>query len=161
MPFYYDVTRQATSNGSAGTASTHLWGHTIANQETVGIGLILVAGRFGTAGGAQLRLNTNTGTTASGGTANTPGQKNIRGAVAAQSVWADDTSAITAGTTLKQRLSIGWAQTGGTGGYQALEPTDKIQLMPNALSPVDVEFTSVASSASVTFDLTVEFGEGI
>jgi hypothetical protein len=34
-------------------------------------------------------------------------------------------------------------------------------MMPNAANPVDVEITSLANAASVTADLTVEFGEGI
>lgn len=161
MPFYYDVDRAITTNGSAGTESTHLWGTTIANQETVGVSGFYCASRFGTAGGAQLRIKTNTGTVASGGTATTPTKRNLRGSPAAQSVWANDATTITAGTTLLTRVSVGFAQTGGMGGWVATEPTNKIQMMPNATNPVDVEFTSLASSASVTADLTVEFGEGI
>jgi hypothetical protein len=77
-------------------------------------------------------------------------------------VWNNDGSAITAGGgPLTTRVTVGFAQTGGMGGWVATEPTNKIQMMPNATNPVDVEFTSLASSASVTFDQTVEFGEGI
>lgn len=161
MPFYYDVARAITSNGSAGTESTHLWGTTVANQETVGISGYYMAARFGTAGGAQARLKTNTGTVASGGTATTPTKRNLRGSPAAQSTWSNDATAITPGTTLLVRMSVGFAQTGGMGGWVATEPTNKIQMMPNATNPVDCEFTSLASSASVTADLTVEFGEGV
>lgn len=161
MPFYYDIDRAITTNGSAGTASTHLWGTTIANQETVGVSGFYCASRFGTAGGAQLRLSDNTGTVASGGTATTPTPRNRRGAPAAQSAWKNDATAITPGATLIVRVSVGFAQTGGMGGWVATEPTAKIQMMPNATNPVDVEFTSLASSTSVTADLTVEFGEGL
>ena len=161
MPFYYDLTRQITTNGSAGTESSHLWGKTAANQETVGISGIYIASRFGTAGGAQLRAKDNSGTTASGGTAQTPRPRNIRGAPAAQSIWANDATAITPGATLTPRVSIGFAQTGGMGGWVATEPTAKLQMMPNATNPVDMEFTSLATSASVTAELTVEFGEGV
>jgi hypothetical protein len=161
MPYYYDLNRITTSNASAGTETTHLWGTTIANQETVGIVGIYVAGRFGTAGGAQIHFKHNTGTVASGGTTQTPSPRNLRGAPAAQSAWKNDATAITAGATLVQRLTIGFAQTGGMGGWVATEPTAKFQMMPNATNPVDVELTSVASSASVNFDLTVELGEGI
>lgn len=161
MPFYYDLNRAETSNASAGTASTHMWGATVANQETVGISGLYAASRFGTAGGAQIRINDNSGTTASGGTAQTPRPRNLRGAPAAQSAWKNDATAITAGGTLTARVTIGFAQTGGMGGWVATEPTAKIQMMPNAANPVDVEITSLASSSSVTFDLTVEFGEGV
>jgi hypothetical protein len=62
MPFYYDLDRAITTNGSAGTESTHLWGTTVANQETVGISGLYIAARFGTAGGMQIRLKDNSGT---------------------------------------------------------------------------------------------------
>jgi hypothetical protein len=161
MPFYYDLNRITTSNASGGTESPHLWGQTVANQETVGISGIYVAGRFGTAGGAQINFKHGTGTTASGGTTQVASPRNLRGSPAAQSVWKNDASAITVNTTLVQRLSIGFAQTGGMGGWVATEPTAKFQMMPNLVNPIDVELSSVATSASVNFNLTVEFGEGI
>jgi hypothetical protein len=124
------------------------------------VGLYL-ASRFGTAGGAQARIKTNTGTTASGGTPQTPSPRNLRGNPAAQSLWSNAGATITAGATLTIRMSVGFAQTGGMGGWIPITPQDAIQLMPNATNPVDVEFTTLASSASVTADMTVEFGEGI
>lgn len=161
MPFYYDLTRAITTNGSPNTESTHYWGKTAANQETVGISGLYIASRFGTAGGAQIRIKDNTGTTASGGTAQTPQPRNRRGSPAAQSIWANDATSITPGGTLLTRVTIGFAQTGGMGGWVATEPTAKIQMMPNATNPVDVEVTSNAASASVLADLTLEFGEGL
>lgn len=168
MPFYYDLNNNSVTNGSAGTETTHWWAKTAANQETVGISGLYVAGRFGTAGGAQFRVKSNTGTTASGGRARTttlvPWPRNA-GSPAAASLWQDDGAgggtAITAGTTLQLRLTIGFAQTGGMGGWVATEPTAKFQMKANATNPVDMEITSLASSASVAFDSTIEFGEGI
>lgn len=159
MPFYYDVSGAHTSNASANTTSTHLWAATAANQESVNIKGIYVTARFSTAGGAQLRAIANTGTTASGGTTQTPALRNLR-APAAASAWKNDGTAITAGLTLVQRLSIGFAQTGGMGGWVALEPSAGLQMMPNATNPTDYEFVSDAAAASVPFDLTVEFSEG-
>lgn len=161
MPFYYDVNRQTTSNASAGTETTHLWAATVANQETVSISGVYVASRFLTAGGGQLNVKDNTGTTASGGTAQTPVPRNRRGNPAAQSVWKNDATAITAGTTLLIRDTIGFAQTGGMGGIVPIVPGEAIQMMPNATNPVDIEFTADMASNSVTFGLTVHFGEGI
>ena len=161
MPFYYDLVRAITTNSSAGTENTHLWAKTAANQETVGLSGVYIASRFGTAGGAQLRVKDNSGTTASGGTSQTPRPRNLRGAPAAQSIWANDTTTITPGATLTTRVTIGFAQTGGMGGWVATEPTAKIQMMPNATNPVDIEFTSLATSSSVTAEITAEFGEGI
>ena len=161
MPYYYDVTRADTTNGSAGTESTHWWAKTAANQETLGISGFYAASRFGTAGGAQFRVKTNTGSTASGGSQQTPISRNLR-SPSPLSSWFNDGTAITAGGgPLATRVTVGFAQTGGMGGWVATEPTNKIQMMPNATNPIDVEFSSLASSASVTFDMTVEFGEGI
>lgn len=161
MPIYYDINRALTSNGSANTESTHWWAKTAANQETVALKGIYCASRFATAGGAQFRVKDNTGATASGGTSQTPVAKNRRLGVAAQSVWANDATAITPGGTLLVRLTVGFAQTGGMGGYVPIEAADAIVMMPNATNPVDVEFVSNAATANVTFDATVEFSEGI
>ena len=113
MPYFYDLNRAETTNGSANTESMHFLGKTVANQETLGIYGLYAASRFATAGGAQLRLKTNQGSTASGGTAQTPTPKNIRGSVAAQSLWSNDATSLTSGLTLTTRLSVGFAQTGG------------------------------------------------
>ena len=161
MPFFYDINRQTTSNGTAGTETTHLWGQTVANQETAGIYGIYAASRFLTAGGGQINLKDNTGTVASGGTATTPTAKNRRGNPAAQSTWKNDATAITPGTTLVIRSTVGFAQTGGMGGYVPIVPTAAIQLMPNATNPVDAEITSDMASNSVTFGMTADIGEGI
>lgn len=163
MPYFYDLNRAETTNASAGTVSTHFWGKTVASQETVGIYGLYAASRFTTAGGALLRLAANTGVTASGGTSQTALLKNGRGP-AAQSSWFSDNATITVGTTLLQRLTVGFAQTGGMGGYVPIVPTAAIQMMPNATNPIDVEIQSVVASggaASVTFDLTIDIGEGI
>ncbi len=161
MPFFYDLNRSITTNGSAGTENTHLWGTTVANQETVSISGLYIAARFGTAGGAQIRLKSNTGAVASGGTSQTPTPRNQRGSPAAQSAWKNDATAITPGATLTTRMTVGFAQTGGMGAWVATEQAAKFQMMPNAANPVDVEITSIANAASVNADLSLEFAEGI
>lgn len=161
MPYFYDINRQTSSSGSAGVLLDHLWGKTVANQETVGIYGVYAASRFLTAGGGQLNVIFNSGTTASGGTGTTPQPKNARGSVAAQSVWANDVTPITVGATPTTRLTVGFAQTGGMGGYVPIVPTAALQMMPNAANPVDIEFASDMASVSVTFGMTVDIGEGI
>jgi hypothetical protein len=159
MPFY-DLNRAVTTNASANTESTHMWAKTAANQETANITGIYGAFRFATAGGVQVNVKDNSGTTASGGTGQTPRPRNIRAAPAAQSTWANDGTAITNGTTLVVRLSIGCAGTGGMGGWVAPVPSAAFQMMPNATNPVDMEFTSNAAVASVTGNISWEFSEG-
>jgi hypothetical protein len=161
LPFYYDFVRVTATAASGGTETTHLWGLSVANQETVGISGLYCSGRGGTAGGGTLRLKHNTGTIASGGTSQTPAARNLRGSVAAQSTWKNDATAITAGTTLVNRVAIGFAQTGGMGGWVATEPTNKVQMMPNGANPIDVEVTSVANGTTLPIEITLEFGEGI
>jgi len=159
MGFYYDVSRAETSNSSAGTASPHVWAVTAANQETLYVMGVFAASRYGTAGGAQLRTYFNTGTIASGGTAYTPNKKNSSNPAAA-STWASDASTITAGTTLVLRNSVGFAQTGGMGGYVPPVGVGALQMRANGANPIDAEWDSLATSASVTFDLTIDFCEG-
>lgn len=161
MPFYYDINRITATAASGGTEANHIGIKTIANQETVGISGLYVSGRGGTAGGATVRLKHNTGTVYAGGTATTPSPRNLRGAVAAQASAVQDNASITPGTTLVQRISIGFAQTGGMGGWVATEPTAKVQMMPNTTNPVDVEVTSMANGATLPIELTMEFGEGV
>lgn len=161
MPFFYDITRATQTNGSANTETTHLAGKTVANQETVGIYGAYATARSNTAGGASLRLKDNTGTVFSGGTATTPNPKNRRGNPAAQSTWVNDATAITPGLTLLVRCAVGFAQTGGMGGYVPPTQQAAVQMMPNTTNPVDVEVTSIAATASINFDLTVDIGEGI
>jgi hypothetical protein len=161
MPFFYDIAQPLTSNGSAGTENTTLWGKTIPNQETVSLVGLYLASRFGTAGGAQARIKTNTGSSALAGTPQTPQPRNLRGNPAAQSAWSGSGVTITAGTVLQTRMTVGFAQTGGMGGWIPIVPQDAIQMMPNATNPVDVEITGLASAASVTYDQTLEIGEGV
>jgi len=161
MPFFYDLKRAFTTSGSANTEVTELVGKTITQQSgQLAIYAIYGACRFATAGGAQLKFKTCTATAATGGTAQTPTKKFERNP-AAESTWVDGATTITAGGTLLTRLTIGMAQTGGMGGWQALMPQDAFQFQPNAASPIDGELTTNASVASVTGDLSVEIGEGL
>ncbi len=138
-----------------------MFGKTVANQETVSIVGLYLASRFGTAGGGQARMKFNTGTSALGGSIQIAQPRNMRGNVAAQSIWANGTVTITAGTILQTRMTVGFAQTGGMGGWIPITPQDAMQLMPNATNPVSFELTNLAASASVTADMTLEIGEGI
>ena len=161
MPFYYDLSQAVSTNGSAGTENTMMFGTTVANQETVSLVGLYLASRFGTAGGGQARIKTNTGSAATGGAVQLAQARNLRGNVAAQSLWRNGAVTITAGAVLQTRMTVGFAQTGGMGGWIPITPQDAIQMMPNATNPVDVEFTNLASTATVTFDMTAEIGEGV
>jgi hypothetical protein len=146
-----------TSNGSANTKSTHLRALTIANQMSTRISLISASARFGTAGGSMLAAIRG-GAAGTGGTANTPNKKNPNDR-AADSTWFDDGTAITAGTTPVQQATVGFAQTGGQGGWVGLEIDDMLLLLANAGANGNLEFASFCNTAAVVFDATIGFQE--
>lgn len=146
-----------TSNGTANTLATHLRALTIANQMTTRIMGVYANARFNTAGGAMF-AGIRGGAAGSGGTSNTPAKVN-NNERAADSTWFDDQSAITPGTTPIQQITIGFAQTGGQGGWVALEVDNAIALLANGGANGNFEFGSFANTASVTFDANIQFQE--
>lgn len=167
MPFYYDTTRTSTSSTASLTevVSPHADVRVPTNSDPVAIIGVFATMRFGTAGGASFRCKDNTSTTSgtTGGTGATLRPKHPRNP-SALSTWVNDASAITAGGTLNLRYAVGMAQTGGMGGYVPLVPQSAVQILTGstlAAGVQDVLFTSIAFSTGVTFDWTVEFGEGI
>lgn len=158
IPYYYDVVRTTATNGSGATDSDHLHFLTVANQESAQIRGIYGSARSGTGGGMSLRLIT-AATPGSGGTAQTPQPRNSRSPAADLTV-ANDATSLTPGGTPKLRLSIGVAQLGGNGGWQALEPAAGLTLQPNGGANGNAELHSIANAASVPFDVTVEHAEG-
>lgn len=166
MPFFYDITRLSTSSTASLTevVSPHLFGKCGSNVDPVTIVGIFATARFGTAGGGSFRLKSNTSTTsvASGGTGTAPTAKHPR-APSALSTWANDAAAITAGGTLTVRASVGFAQTGGMGGYMPIVPSASVTMLTGstlAAGVQDLEFTSIAFSTGVQFDWTVDMAEG-
>jgi hypothetical protein len=157
VPFYYDVKKVITTNGTANTLSTHFRFATVANQMMARFMGLYGAARFGTAGGAVLKLIRG-GAAGSGGTSQTPAKRNPN-ARAADTTAFDDTSAITAGTSPVTHLSVGVAQTGGMGGWVALETDHAPAMLPNGGANGNMEIGSLANAASVTIEATAEFQE--
>jgi hypothetical protein len=163
MPYFYDLEFASTTNATPSTETTQMAGKQVAAGATLGLYGFILAARSLTAGGGAGRTKTNTagGTVFSGGTAQTPTTKEPR-APAAQSTWVNAGSAITAGTTLLVRNSVGFAQTGGTGGLQPITPQAAVQVEGGTTpNPVDIEFTNLSSTASIACDITLEIGEGL
>lgn len=130
----------------------------MANQQIARIMGLFAAARFGTAGGASLLL-IRPGTIGSGGTANTPASKKGTINRAADTTAFDDATAITPGATPIQQMAVGFAQTGGMGGWVALETDDGFAMMPNAGANGQLEVGSKANTASVTFDPSINLQE--
>lgn len=158
MPFYFDTVRATTTNGTTLTESPHLLGLTAANQRVASLRGLYGTARSGTAGGASLRVKT-AGTAGTGGTSQTPAKRES-GQPAAGLVVTNDATTITPGMTLTVRLAVGLAQTGGNGGWVALEPAAALSLMPNAGANGNMEIYSIAVGTSVPIDVTMEHAEG-
>jgi hypothetical protein len=164
VPCYYSVTRTPgtpgtpiTTNGAANTLSTHFRFATVASQPTARIMGIFGVARFGTAGGAALLL-IRPGALGTGGTANTPSKKNNNFPAASTTAF-DDATAITAGTTPILQQAVGVAQTGGMGGWVALEIDDSYVMASGGGATTSLELGSKANSASVTIDPTLNLQE--
>jgi hypothetical protein len=153
MPFYYDVTRETTTNGTTQTLSTHLRATPAAAVPAGVVGLYGNA-RHGTAGGGVIYL-TRPGTAGSGGTASTENKKHPDNPTAGLA-WTDDASAITPGATPQVQVTVGIAQTGGQGGWVALERDMAVQMKA---AGVGVEVGSKAVGTSVPINVTVDWFE--
>lgn len=165
MPQYYTIGKTPltpgtlfTANGTPNTISTHLRMLTVANQLTCRIMGVFGNARFGTAGGGMLALIKG-GAAGTGGTAVVPALKNKYAQRAADTTAFSDATAITAGTTPLVQQTIGIAQTGGQGGWVALETDDAHALAPNGGANGNAELASFFPTASVTFDATIDFTE--
>jgi hypothetical protein len=152
MPMFYDHNRSFTTSVTPATEITEM-GIT-PGAGIMGIYALYGSCRFNTAGGAALKLK-STATLATGGAGGALTPKYARnGAVAATLL----VGALTGGGTPIVRQSVGLAQTGGSGGWQALMPQDAFQA---TTSTVGYEIATVASSASVPGDIGLDIGEGL
>jgi len=156
MPFYYDVTRETTTNSTTQTLSTHLRAATVA-QVSAGIVGLYANARHGTAGGGVVYL-IRPGAAGSGGTGSTENKKHPDNPAAA-TTWFDDASAITPGTSPQVQATVGIAQTGGQGGWVALERDMALQMKANGGANGNAEVGSKAIGTSVPVNVTVDFFE--
>lgn len=163
MPYFYDLEYSAVAVPIGTSEASVIAGKQVAAGATLGLYGFMCNARSLTAGGGSARTKTNTagGTVFSGGTAQTPAPKEPR-APAAQSTWVNGATAITPGTTLIVRNSVGFAQTGGTGGLQPIMQQAAVQVEGGTTpNPVDIEFTALTVTAAIPVDFTLELGEGI
>lgn len=157
-PMYYDVYFGATTNSTINTQSSsphiRLLSGTAVDALVKGL---YVAGRSGTAGGGQVRMITAATAFSSMGTGYTPIKRNPNFAAAITSA---ATATTCSGNTTSVRASIGFAQTGGMGGWVAIEPDASIRLLSGGGANGNLEVSSLANAASIPVDITLEFSEG-
>lgn len=158
MPSYYDTSYPFTTNASGATQSSgpHLTLRTAANQTVCMVKGIYAGARSSTAGGGVLRVMTLGTATSSSGSTVVAAKRHANSASASTSALSSQTGPGSAPTS---RLSVGFAQTGGMGGWVAIEPDAAIMLLPNGGANGNMDVNSYANSASIVADLTVEFSE--
>ena len=165
MPFYYSVQRSATTNGTGNTCSNHLRLLTIANQANCSVVQVMAAIRNSTTAGSgvlQIVRQGVGGANLTGGTSITPDEMNPRGS-AAETTAATDATAFTGyGATASRVVAgvIGYAQTGGQGGWVALERDNAFTLNPNGGANGNLEFDSFTATASQALEVSAQFLEG-
>ena len=160
MPMYYTFTRSATTNGGGNTCSNHFRLLTVANQQNCVVVQL----------GAQVRNSTTAGSgfmsvaayaqgTTAGGTSYTPGKQNPAFAAAA-TLPATDATAFTSYPTVTRLDAIGFAQTGGRGGWVALERDNGWTLNPNGGANGNLDLDSFTATASQALEVAGQFLEG-
>ena len=158
MPAYFDVSASLTSGTSAGSATSggiRLLTGTAVQALVKGI---YVGTRSGTAGGGQHRVITAaTALSSAGSTGITPSKRNPNTPYAAATTSA--ASGHTHANSATLRLSVGTAQTGGMGGWVAIEPDAAITLLAGGGANGNLETVAFYNAASMAYDITVEFNE--
>jgi len=144
MPFYYRSNRAATTNGTGNTCTSHVRLVTVANQQNC-----FVVGLY-----AAVRNSTT-----AGGTSLTPAPSNPLNRAADTTAFTDAT-AFNSAVGTAYSLDIGFAQTGGQGGWVALERDHALILNPNAGANGNITLDSFTATASQLLEVTAEHGEG-
>jgi hypothetical protein len=157
VPMYYSINRETSTNGSANTRSPHLLALTGSGVAARIVG-VYGSCQSGTAGGASLLLDVADTSAGSGGTAGTELKRNPS-YPSATTVLTTDASAITPGSTLQTHVAVGLAQTGGMGGWVALEPDHALALRSGGGANGNCEVASKANGTSITLRATLEWAE--
>jgi hypothetical protein len=156
MPAYYDLAASVTTASTAATLSTASHAKFLTGTGVVAqLKGVYVAGRSGTAGGGQFRVITAGTAQSSSGSSFVLTKRNANYPTATTSAM----TATTCSQTATLRASIGFAQTGGMGGWVAIEPDAAITLSAGGGANGNAEITSIANAASIAVDLTVELSE--
>jgi hypothetical protein len=158
---YYDMAVAATSSSSAGAQSTGAAARILASgTPSVSIRGCYAAARGGTAGGGILRCITATTAFATcNASTYTPARRNPNYAAAASSYLTACNCSQLAPAAGAERFAVGFAQTGGMGGWVAIEPDAAVTLLTGGGANGNAEFSPIANAASVTYDFTIEFCE--
>lgn len=164
MPYYYNFTRSATTNGTGNTCSNHYRLLAVANQQNCGVVQIMCSVRNSTTAGSGFLsvVQSTANNSLTGGTTRTPNKMNANSPAAATTA-ADDATAFTSfGAGFTRTFSIGFAQTGGQGGWVSLERDNAVTLLANstAASCGLLGLDSFTATASQLLEVSGQFLEG-
>jgi hypothetical protein len=133
---------------------------TVANQQNCAVVQIMASIRNSTtAGSGFLSVATLAATGTAGGAAYTPNEQNPKGAAAETTVFVDS-SAFTSMPAVTRLWAIGFAQTGGQGGWVALERDNALTLNPNGGAAGNLSLESFTATASQALEVSTQFLEG-
>ena len=160
MPFYYNFSRSATTNGTGNTCSAHVRLITVANQQNCVVVQLMAAVRNSTtAGSGFLSVATLAADSTGGMTSITPAKANPLSQAASTTAFTDATSTAK-GSAVTRLFSIGFAQTGGQGGWVALERDNGQTLNPNGGANGNLSLESFTATASQLLEVSGQFLEG-
>lgn len=155
MPFYYAINPgNVTSNGTGNTETDHLRLLTVANQREAQIVGLLGCNQGATTGGLRLRFASFT-TPSTVGSSATPAKRDPGAPAASTTAFTGPTI----GSTRTTHFTVGLPQTGGLGQWAALEPAHAVTITANGGASGNADVISIATTASQTFDYTLEFSE--
>lgn len=162
MPYYYGISRSATSNGTGNTCSEHIRLLSVANQQVCSVVQLMASVRNSTtAGSGYLQIaKYTTAPTSVGGTALTANPQNPTSPAAATTPFSDASAFTSYPATRSQVGSVGIAQTGGQGGWVALERDNAWALLPNAGANGNLALATFTATASQTIEISGQFLEG-
>jgi len=159
---YYDVGQRAiTTNASANTETVRVQFISGSQKPTVNLTGVF-ANAVGSSAGGGVFTGSTFGTAGSvgSGTAVTPNKKNPNNAASGTVVNNNSGGALTGGSgTRSVRITVGFAQTGGQGGWMALTPDAAIAVLANGGTNGYLEFADLANGTSQTFNYELEWYE--
>jgi hypothetical protein len=167
MPFYYAFTRPHTTSGTPLAVTNVFRVTTVASQAPARLVGLYGGAKGTTAGGGMLRVERSTGAASGGSAIAAPNgeagvgmRRNPDAPTSMTTIFTEATS-ITSGTTPVTQLSVAFAQTGGQGGWVALDPDHAVTLKSGgAAASGHMVIQSLAAAASIPVEITGEYQEG-
>ena len=159
---YYDISQRAiTTNGSGNTETVRCQFISGSQKPSASFTGVFANAVGSVAGGGVFTGSTfATAGSVGSGTPVTPNKKNPNNAASGVTYNNNSGGALTGGTSTRStRITVGFAQTGGQGGWIAVTPDTAVTLLANGGTNGYLEFADLANAASQTFNYSIEWYE--